>query len=186
MIEYKDGRITTCTVLEHRINWSNIAHYSDGRIVYVNKSQIFLSSEAEIDGIEAYYDSFMLNFGMKERGEYPGENIVVGCSREIRDLILISDPEEVLGEFVMNDCKHSECQYWSKIPGDTNSKEKYMFHCLLARYKVINLIKLREKFTLHEIGLIYGCTRERIRQVQEKAFNKLLKRGKELRKYLET
>ena len=55
---------------------------------------------------------------------------------------------------------------------------KYAFTCLLARYRVITNVAHKERFTLEEVGRIYACTRERIRQIEEKALRRMRHRSR--------
>jgi hypothetical protein len=52
-------------------------------------------------------------------------------------------------------------------------KGPYAFTCILLRYRMLGILDMKSGLTLEEVGRIYGCTRERIRQIQEKAMNKL-------------
>lgn len=150
-------------------------------LVYVNNVTIRLTGDKRgtfeiVEGGSdyTYIDLFALAFGFKEplkkREGHGKVDIEYGCSRAIRDEILYLPEEEIIELFSINNCPHSQCQYWS-CPTRTNTK--YGFTCLLARYRVINHIAQKEGFTLEEVGRIYACTRERIRQIEEKALGRM-------------
>ena len=63
-----------------------------------------------------------------------------------------------------------ECQYYSP---PTGVKGPYAFNCILLRYRLLNILDMKSGLTLEEVGRIYGCTRERIRQIQEQAMRRL-------------
>lgn len=172
MIITNDGRIRSLTVQEHlRLN----------ELIYVNNVIIRLTGdkrgtfEITPGGADyTYIDLFALAFGFKEplqKREGRGRvDILYGCSREIRDQILYLPEEEIIDIFSANNCTQTHCQYWS-CPTRVNTR--YAFTCLLARYRVIDHIAQKEGFTLEEVGRIYSCTRERIRQIEEKALKRM-------------
>ena len=41
------------------------------------------------------------------------------------------------------------------------------------RYRAIGVFDQKVGLTLEEVGRIYGCSRERIRQIQERALNRM-------------
>ncbi len=172
MIITNDGRIRSLTVDEH---------LKLKELVYINNVVIRLVAdkrgtfEITPGGSDyTYIDLFALAFGFKEplkKREGRGRVIVqYGCSREIRDQILYLPEEEIIDIFSANNCSQKHCQYWS-CP--TRTESKYAFTCLLARYRVINHVACKENFTLEEVGRIYACTRERIRQIEEKALRRM-------------
>jgi hypothetical protein len=121
-----------------------------------------------------YIDLFAMTFGFKEplqKREGRGRvKVMYGCSRGVRDEILYLPKEEVIEIFSASNCTQEHCQYWSY---PTRISSKYAFTCLLARYRVISNIAHKEGFTLEEVGRIYACTRERIRQIEEKALKRI-------------
>jgi hypothetical protein len=167
-----NGRIQSLTVQEHlRLK----------ELIYVNNVIIRLTGdkrgtfEITPGGADyTYIDLFALAFGFKEplqKREGRGRiDILYGCSREIRDQILYLPEEEIIDIFSANNCTQKHCQYWS-CPTRVNTR--YAFTCLLARYRVIDHVAQKEGFTLEEVGRIYSCTRERIRQIEEKALNRM-------------
>jgi len=168
----KDGTIRFLTVAEH------LKHKE---LVYLNKVAIRLvgdkrgTFEITTAGVDyTYIDLFALTFGFKEplkKREGRGRvDIQYGCSREVRDQILYLPEEEIVEIFSTHNCPQKQCQYWS-CPTKTDSK--YAFTCLLARYRSINHVACKEGFTLEEVGRIYACTRERIRQIEEKAIRRM-------------
>jgi hypothetical protein len=121
-----------------------------------------------------YIDLFGLRFGHKEqlkrrigRGWI---SIYYGCSRSVRDEILLLPAEDIVSTFANHNCLHEECQYWSH---PTGVKSKYAINCILARYMVMDSIDLKCGLTLEEISRIFRCTRERIRQIEEKAMRRM-------------
>jgi len=166
------GKIQSLTVHEH---------LQLKELVYVNNLIIRLTGdkrgtfEITPGGADCtYIDLFALAFGFKEplkkREGHGRVNIQYGCSRDIRDQILYLPEEEIIDIFSANNCTQKHCQYWSY---PTRINTRYAFTCLLARYRVINHIAQKEGFTLEEVGRIYSCTRERIRQIEEKALKRM-------------
>lgn len=168
----KDRTIRSLTIHEH-LQFRDLA-YVNNLIVRLtgDKRGTFAISPGDAD--YTYIDLFALAFGFKEplkkREGHGKVDIQYGCSREVRDEILYLPEEEIIDIFSTNNCTHSQCQYWS-CPTRTDSK--YAFTCLLARYRVINHVAHKENFTLEEVGRIYACTRERIRQIEEKALGRM-------------
>lgn len=172
MIITNDGKIRSLTVQEHlRLK----------ELIYVNKVIIRLTGDKQgtfeitPGGADyTYIDLFAFAFGFKEplkKREGRGRvDIQYGCSREIRDQILYLPEEEIIDIFSAHNCIRKYCQYWS-CPTRVNTR--YAFTCLLARYRVIDHIAQKEGFTLEEVGRIYSCTRERIRQIEEKALKRM-------------
>ena len=92
-----------------------------------------------------------------------------GCDRAARDRILLLPVDEIVDEHSRHDCCQG-CQYYSP---PTGVKGPYAFSCILLRYRVLDILDMKSGLTLEEVGRIYGCTRERIRQIQNKAMDKL-------------
>jgi hypothetical protein len=157
-------------------------HLTLKELVYINKVIIRLTGdkrgtfEITTGGADyTYIDLFALAFGFKEpltkREGHGRVDVQYGCSREIRDQILYLPEDEIIDIFSTHNCSQKHCQYWS-CPTRANSK--YAFTCLLARYRVITRVApYKEGFTLEEVGRIYACTRERIRQIEEKALKRM-------------
>jgi hypothetical protein len=167
-----DGTIQSLTVREH-LKFQELV-YADDVIIRLtgDKHGTFELVEGKAD--YTYIDLFAITFGFKEplqKREGRGRvKITYGCSRAVRDEILYLPKEEIIEIFSANNCIQEFCQYWS-YPTRINSK--YAFTCLLARYRAINNIAHKEGFTLEEVGRIYACTRERIRQIEEKALRRM-------------
>lgn len=172
MIITKDRKLQYLTIHDH-------LKFKD--VVYMNKITIRLTGDKRgtfeiVDGgvDYTYIDLFALTFGFKEplkkRDGHGRVDIEYGCSREVRDEILYLPEEELIDLFSAHNCSRRQCQYWS-CP--TRADSKYAFTCLLARYRVISHVAHKETFTLEEVGRIYACTRERIRQIEEKALGRM-------------
>ncbi len=121
-----------------------------------------------------YIDLFALRFGQKEQlqrktgtGWTP---IQYGCPRSERDAILFLPVEEVIDENTQHSCPYKACQYWSN---PTGVKGRYAFNCILVRYRAMGLIDQKVGLTLEEVSRIYACTRERIRQIQDRALQRM-------------
>ena len=172
MIITHAGEVQALSVSEH-LNYKEYVYLNNVAVRLVgDKRGTFEVVDGGVD--YTYIDLFALNFGFKEpltkregSGRIP---IHYGCSREIRDQILYLPAEAIIDLFSEHNCTHEDCQYWS-CP--TRAYSKYAFNCLLARYRVINQVACKEGFTLEEVGRIYACTRERIRQIEEKALNRM-------------
>jgi hypothetical protein len=168
----KNGTIHSLTVHEH-LKWKELVYVDDITIRLTgDKHGTF---EFSNDGADyTYIDLFALNFGFKEplkKREGRGRiDITYGCPRSVRDEILYLPEEEVIELFSFSNCMCEDCQYWSS---SARINSKYAFTCLLARYRVINYIAHKERFTLEEVGRIFACTRERIRQIEEKALGRM-------------
>lgn len=120
-----------------------------------------------------YIDIFALHFGQKEQvkrrtgtGLMP---IHYCCDRAKRDAILLLPVEELIETASQYQCQ-PECQYYSP---PTGVKGPYAFNCILLRYRLLNIFDMKSGLTLEEVSRIYGCTRERIRQIQEQAMRRL-------------
>jgi hypothetical protein len=122
---------------------------------------------------QMYIDMFALHFGIKEplerkTGSGPAP-LRFGCSRAERDRILLLPVDDLVDEAGQHECR-PDCQYYSP---PTGVKSKYAFPCILLRYRLLDKLDMKSGLTLEEVGRIYGCTRERIRQIQYKAMMKL-------------
>lgn len=141
--------------------------------LYPNKQHPFVIQPGQEDATSTYIDMFALRFGQKEQlWRKVGEGRVlihVGCSRAERDAMLYLPLEELV-EHPLRCCEDSSCQYWSP---PTGVKGRYAFSCILMRYRAIGVFDQKVGLTLEEVGRIYGCSRERIRQIQERALNRM-------------
>ena len=137
-----------------------------------NKQMPFMVTPHHADTI--YVDLFALRFGHKEQlKRRSGEGWVpirYGCSRAVRDEILLLPPDKIIRIFSEKNCFHKECQYWSH---PTGIKSKYAINCILARYMAMSSIDLKCGLTLEEVSRVFKCTRERIRQIEEKAMRRM-------------
>lgn len=123
---------------------------------------------------EVYIDLFALQFGQKEHverrtGTGGWTPIQFCCDRATRDSILLLPVDELIETASRYQCQ-PECQYYSPPTGVTGP---YAFNCILLRYRVFGTFDMKSGLTLEEVGRIYGCTRERIRQIQKNAMHKL-------------
>jgi hypothetical protein len=122
---------------------------------------------------DIYIDIFALHFGQKERLKRRTgtgwASIPYCCNRAKRDMILLLPVDELIDEYSSYQCRPG-CQYYSP---PTGVKGPYVFNCILLRYRVLGIFDLKSGLTLEEVGRIYGCTRERIRQIQKNAMRKL-------------
>lgn len=174
MLIQKNGEVQHLTVGEHA-KYKNVVFSDDVKIELTNDKKLpFRLMEGDCPGI-VYIDLFALNFGYKERLKKRDSTgwtkIYYGCSRAVRDEILFLREEEIIEVFSTQNCHQQACQYWSNPTGLTD--RRYAFNCILARYRTMNHIGLKEGFTLEEVGRIYACTRERIRQIEEKALRRM-------------
>jgi len=175
MIIHQDGTIQYLTIQEH-LTYGNIVYAYDGVIQLCNnKDNPFELVTPDVQYDKMYIDVWAMEFGFKEQlrrigkeGIYP---IEYGCPRHVRDEMLSLDASEVIEIFSNHDCQHQECQYWSNPTG--MSDRRYAFKCLIAKYRAISRVQLKEGFTLEEIGRLLVCTRERVRQIEEKALTRL-------------
>lgn len=172
MIITKSGSVR-CLSTEEHLQRKNVV-YQDHRhtiLLTSNKKQPFAIVEGE--GRDVYIDLFALHFGQKEqafrrtaRGLVPLE---YGCQRAERDRMLYLPIEKIIEERACHHCSTS-CQYYSRPVG---VKSKYAMYCILARYRAFGVLDFKCGLTLEEVGRIYGCTRERIRQIEEQALRKM-------------
>ena len=169
-----DGTVRFLTVAEHLQQKAVI--YLDRELtvfLYPNKKQPFVIRPTEHECAGTYIDIFALRFGQKEQlwrkvadGRVP---IQFGCPRAERDALLFLPLDELI-ENPRLCCQNPDCQYWSP---PTGVKGRYAFNCILMRYRAIGVFDQKIGLTLEEIGRIYGCSRERIRQIQERALNRM-------------
>jgi len=174
MLVEKNGRMQHLTVGEHS-KYKNVVFSSDFKIELTNDKKLpFKVFDGDSPG-NMYVDLFAMNFGYKERLKKRDSTgwtkISYGCSRSVRDEILFLSEDAIIDMFSRDNCHHQACQYWSNPTGLTD--RRYAFNCILARYRTMNHIGLKEGFTLEEVGRIYACTRERIRQIEEKALRRM-------------
>jgi len=92
------------------------------------------------------------------------------CSRAERDAILFLSLEEIIDHEEFHCCTYKGCQYWSN---PTGIKGRYAFNCILVRYRALGVFEQKAGLTLEEVSRIYGCTRERIRQIQDRAMQRM-------------
>lgn len=173
MIIELDGAIRFLTVGEHLQNKSVVFQSRDFAIkLNSDKNEPFAIVEDQSENI--YIDLFALRFGHKEQLKRRiGKgwiSIHYGCSRSVRDEILLLPAEDIVDFFVEHNCAHEECQYWSH---PTGVKSRYAINCILARYMVMDTIDLKCGLTLEEVSRIFRCTRERVRQIEEKAMRRM-------------
>jgi hypothetical protein len=173
MIIKPNGTIRFLTVGEHLQNKS-IVFQGREFVISLNsdKKDPFSLNKGHAEDI--YIDLFALRFGHKEqlhrrigKGWIP---IHYGCSRSVRDEILLLPAEDIISAFATHNCFHENCQYWSH---PTGIKSKYAINCILARYMVMDTIDLKSGLTLEEVSRVFRCTRERIRQIEEKAMRRM-------------
>lgn len=173
MIITPDGTTHFMTIGEHLQNKALVLRSGEFAIsLNSDKNQPFSILEDRADHI--YIDLFALRFGHKEqlkrrvgRGWIP---LHYGCNRSVRDEILLLPAEDIVNAFAHHNCTHTECQYWSH---PTGVKSRYAINCILARYMVMSTIDLKCGLTLEEVSRIFKCTRERIRQIEEKAMRRM-------------
>jgi hypothetical protein len=173
MVLESNGRLHFLSVAEHLQQKPAVFWNHEYLIrLSVDKNRPFFISPHHANNL--YIDLFALRFGHKEplqrrigKGWLP---IHYGCSRAVRDEILLLPEEEVLEAFTVHNCLHTECQYWSH---PTGIRSKYAVNCLLARYMIMHNLDIKNGLTLEEVSQIFKCTRERIRQIEEKAMRRM-------------
>ncbi len=174
MLIQRDGEIQHLTVGEHS-KYKNVVFSGGDKIELTNDKKLPFKILKGDNASQLYVDLFAMNFGYKERLKKRDSTgwtkIYYGCSRSVRDEILFLSEDAIIDMFSRNNCHHQTCQYWSNPTGLTD--RRYAFNCILARYRTMNHIGLKEGFTLEEVGRIYACTRERIRQIEEKALRRM-------------
>ena len=173
MIIQPDGNIRFLTVAEHLQRKAVVYQDSERTVsLYPNKRQSLVIQPGGSESV--YIDLFALRFGQKEqlrRKTASGwESIQYGCSRMIRDGLLFLPLNEIVDNAECQCCPQHACQYWSH---PTGVKGRYAFTCILIRYRALGVFDQRMGLTLEEVGRIYGCTRERIRQIQVRAMERM-------------
>jgi hypothetical protein len=173
MVIKPNGTIRFLTVGEHLQNKLIVFQGKEFTIsLNSDKKEPFSVTKGLSEDI--YIDLFALRFGHKEqlkrRIGKGWVSIHYGCSRPVRDEILLLPAEDLVNAFLNHNCFHEECQYWSR---PTGVKSKYAINCILARYMVMDTIDLKCGLTLEEVSRIFRCTRERIRQIEEKAMRRM-------------
>ena len=173
MIIKSDETVHFLTVAEHLQHKSMV--YQDHQYtvyLYPNKKEPFLIEKGR--GNNIYIDWFALRFGQKEQvrrktgsGWAP---IHYGCSRAERDATLFLPLDEIIDNEDCHCCPYGGCQYWSN---PTGVKGRYAFNCILIRYRALGVFDQKMGLTLEEVSRIYGCTRERIRQIQDRAIQRM-------------
>jgi hypothetical protein len=173
MMIKSDGTVRFLTVADH-LQRKTMVYQDREYTVYLrpNKKNPFILQKGR--GKDIYIDLFALRFGQKEQlrrkigtGWIP---INYGCSRGERDAIFFLPFEEIVDERTQHRCPYKECQYWSN---PTGVKGRYAFNCILVRYRALGIIDQKIGLTLEEVSRIYGCTRERIRQIQDRAMQRM-------------
>lgn len=173
----RDKHIQHLSTEEHSKRFKNIVYADNEKVVYITKDKRypFIITPNDEERRNIYIDLFALTFGLKEKFHKRDKGgltkLRFGCSRTVRDEILYLPEEEIISLFYSNNCRKRSCQYWSHPTGLTD--RKYAFTCILARYRTLNVISMKQGFTLEEVGRCHACTRERIRQIEEKALNRL-------------
>jgi len=169
----KAGGTVRCLSVEEHLQRKNLVFQDPNHAILItsNKKQPFVVTEGS--GYDVYIDLFALHFGQKEqafrrtsKGMVP---IFYGCERAERDRLLYLPVEKIIEERATHHCCET-CQYYSRPVG---VKSKYALNCILARYRAFGVLDFKCGFTLEEVGRIYGCTRERIRQIEEQAIRKM-------------
>ena len=174
MIIQADGTVRFLSVAEH-LQRKLIVYQDRETTIYLqrNKQQPFALAQGEGNG-NIYIDFFALRFGQKEQMQRKTGTgwtpIHYGCPRSARDTILFLPVEEVIDENTQHSCPYKACQYWSN---PTGVKGRYAFNCILVRYRAMGLIDQKVGLTLEEVSRIYACTRERIRQIQDRALERM-------------
>ncbi len=172
MIIKADGTVRCLNVEEH-LQRKNLVFRDPTHAILLtsNKKQPFVIVEGA--GNDVYIDLFALHFGQKEQAfRRTSRGLVAieyGCDRAERDQLLYRPIEKIIENRAEHQCCET-CQYYSRPVG---VKSKYALHCILARYRAFGVLDFKCGLTLEEVGRIYGCTRERIRQIEEQALRKM-------------
>jgi hypothetical protein len=173
MMINRDGSVRFLDVAEH-LHYQPIILWNEDHIIRLSADKQMPFALALHHAENLYIDLFAIRFGHKEhlrrRAGTGFAPIQYGCSRAVRDEILLLPPETIIQMFSHGNCYHQECQYWSH---PTGVKSKYAINCILARYMVMNSIDLKSGLTLEEVSRVFKCTRERIRQIEEKAMRRM-------------
>ena len=173
MLIKPDGSIQSVSVAEH-LQRKALVYQDPNYSVYLypNKKEPFVIEKGH--GENVYIDWFALRFGQKERLRRKvasgWEPIHYGCSRAERDVLLFLPLDEILERETCHCCTDNSCQYCSP---PTGLKGRYAFNCILTRYRAMGYFDQKTGLTLQEVGRIYGCTRERIRQIQVRAMERM-------------
>jgi hypothetical protein len=161
------------TVAEH-LHYNPVVFWDQDYLIRLSSDKNVPFSVTDHHADTIYIDLFALRFGHKEqlhrrigKGWIP---LHYTCSRSVRDEILLLPVDDTINAFARENCRHRECQYWSH---PTGVKSKYAINCILARYMVMSSIDLKCGLTLEEVSRIFKCTRERIRQIEEKAMRRM-------------
>ncbi|PIE34999.1 hypothetical protein CSA56_05845 [candidate division KSB3 bacterium] len=173
MLIRPDGTVRFLTILEHAQRKAVVYQDRECTVsLYPNKRQSLFIEEGQ--GKDTYIDWFALHFGQKEqqyRKVAEGLRAIhYGCSRAERDQILLLPIEDIVDCGAVGCCDDNACQYWSHPTGISG---RYAFNCVLIRYRTLGTFNQKAGLTLEEISRIYGCTRERIRQIQKRAIQRM-------------
>ncbi len=173
MIIKPDGTVRFLTVNGH-LQRKTLAYQDNEYTVSLHPHQDNPFGMGKGRGKDVYIDLFALHFGQKEQARRRiakgWASIRYGCSRAERDTIFMLPLEELIELRTCRQCQVQTCQYWSK---PTGVKGPYAFNCILVRYRTLGIIDHKGGLTLEEVGRIYGCTRERIRQIQDHAMRRM-------------
>lgn len=172
MVIKPDGTLRFLTIEEHLQRKTLVYQDRHHTIRFTsNKKFPFVMSDGE--GDEMYIDLFAWHFGQKEqRYRRTGKGLTpiqYGCERCERDRMLYLPLEEVIDPDKRHVCVEG-CQYYSPPVGVRN---RHVLNCILARYRAFGVLDFKCGLTLEEVGRIYGCTRERIRQIEAHALHKM-------------
>ncbi len=173
MLIKPDGTVHFLSVAEHLQRKAMV--YQDHHCtvyLYPNKRDPFVIKKGR--GHDIYIDWFALRFGQKEQLQRKiaagWKSIYYGCPRSERDAILFLPLEQIVEHEHCRCCSDKTCQYWSN---PTGVKGRYAFTCILVRYRALGMFDQKVGLTLEEVSRIYGCTRERIRQIQDRALQRM-------------
>lgn len=173
MILEMNGRLRFMTVAEH-LQHKPVVFWDTEHLIRLSPDKNHPFSLIPHHAESIYIDLFALRFGHKEqllrRVGKGSVAIQYSCPRAIRDEILLLPADDLIVAFAEQNCYHQDCQYWSH---PTGVKSKYAINCLLARYMAMNSIDIKSGLTLEEVSRIFKCTRERIRQIEEKAMRRM-------------
>ena len=173
MLIKPDGSVQRVSVAEH-LQRKALVYQDPNYSVYLypNKKEPFVLKKGRGECI--YIDWFALRFGQKERLQRKiasgWTSIHYGCARAERDALLLLPLDEIVERNACHCCTDNSCQYWSHATG---LKGRYAFNCILIRYRAMGHFDQKAGLTLQEVGRIYGCTRERVRQIQQRALERL-------------
>jgi len=172
MIIKPDGTIRFLSLEEH-LQRKTLVYQDQHHTIRFSSNKKFPFVTSEGNGQEMYIDLFALHFGQKEQASRrTGKGFVpicYGCERRERDRMLYLPVEEVVDKQTRHPCVEG-CHYYSPPVGVHN---RYVLNCILARYRAFGILDFKCGLTLEEVGRIYACTRERIRQIEEHALHKM-------------